>query len=205
MKIHMIYLAAGNSCRFGSNKLLYEFHGQPLYQYGLQQLLELLSTHDQYTLDIVTQYDDIMMYIESLVPDYTHLHCHYSSQSYLGISYSIQTGIKQYIKEDNAYFLFLVADQPYITSTTIQNMIEQVIKQKPLVASLCYDQQMGNPTMFHTSLSDQLMALQADEGGRQIICQYQNQCLYVSAKTKQELFDFDTLQDMEKNDIEHFV
>ena len=46
MKIHMIYLAAGNSRRFGSNKLLYDFHGMPLYQYGFNQLLELLKKHD---------------------------------------------------------------------------------------------------------------------------------------------------------------
>lgn len=201
----MIYLAAGNSCRFGSNKLLYQFHGQPLYQYGFNQLLEVLQNHENYTLDIVTQYDDIMMYVESLRPYYTHLHCHQNMQSHMGISYSIQAGIKYYIHEDNAYYLFLVADQPYITSATIQMMIEQVIEHKSLVASLCYDHQVGNPTMFHTSLSDQLMTLKDDEGGRHIIQKYQNQCLYVSAQTKQELFDCDTLYDIEKSDIERYV
>ena len=50
MKIHMIYLAAGNSRRFGSNKLLYSFRGLPLYQYGLKQLRELLEKNENYTL-----------------------------------------------------------------------------------------------------------------------------------------------------------
>lgn len=202
MKVHFIYLAAGNSRRFGSNKLLYEFHGQPLYQYGLQQLLELLSTHDNYTLDVVTQYDEIKIYVESILPFFTHLHCHQCSQSHLGISYSIQTGIKHYIHEEDTYYLFLVADQPYIQALTLQTMIEQVIEQKPLVASLRYHHQIGNPTMFHSSLFDELMSLQKDEGGRQIIRKYQSQCLYISAKYKEELIDFDTLQDIYKSDIE---
>lgn len=205
MKVHFIYLAAGNSRRFGSNKLLYEFHGQPLYQYGLQQLLELLSTHDNYTLDVVTQYDEIKMYVESISPFFTHLYCHQCSQSHLGISYSIQAGIKHYIHEEDTYYLFLVADQPYIQASTLQTMIEQVIEQKPLVVSLRYHHQIGNPTMFHSSLSDELMSLQKDEGGRQIIRKYQSQCLYISAKYKEELIDFDTLQDIYKSDIEFYI
>lgn len=202
MKVHMIYLAAGNSHRFGSNKLIYQFHGQPLYQYGLQQLLELLSTHDNYTLDIVTQYDEIVMYVDRLSPFFTNLYCHQCPQSHLGISYSIQAGIKKYLHEEDAYYLFLVADQPYIQARTLQRMIEKVIEHKPLVASLCYHQQVGNPTMFHSSLSDELMSLQKDEGGRKIVRKYQSQCLYVSAQHKEELIDFDTLQDIYKSDIE---
>ncbi len=66
MKIHMIYLAAGNSRRFGSNKLLYSFRGLPLYQYGLKQLRELLEKNENYTLDVVTQYDEIIEYIKEL-------------------------------------------------------------------------------------------------------------------------------------------
>ena len=38
MKIAMIMLAAGNSRRFGANKLLYEIDGIPMYRHVLEQL-----------------------------------------------------------------------------------------------------------------------------------------------------------------------
>ena len=39
MKIALIMLAAGNSRRFGSNKLLYEIEGKPMYRHILEKLL----------------------------------------------------------------------------------------------------------------------------------------------------------------------
>ena len=39
MKIALIMLAAGNSRRFGSNKLLYEIDGRPMYRHILEKLM----------------------------------------------------------------------------------------------------------------------------------------------------------------------
>ena len=39
MKIALIMLAAGNSRRFGRNKLLYEIEGKPMYRHILEKLL----------------------------------------------------------------------------------------------------------------------------------------------------------------------
>ena len=86
MKIHMIYLAAGNSRRFQDNKLLYNYKGQPLYRYGFNQLLKLLS-NDNYTLDIVTQYPEIIFDIKQF--NYPRLHIIESPKSHLGIAYYI--------------------------------------------------------------------------------------------------------------------
>ena len=41
MKIAMIMLAAGNSRRFGGNKLLYEVDGMPMYRHILDLLMEV--------------------------------------------------------------------------------------------------------------------------------------------------------------------
>ena len=38
MNIALIMLAAGNSRRFGSNKLLYEIEGKPMYRHILENL-----------------------------------------------------------------------------------------------------------------------------------------------------------------------
>ena len=39
--IHIIYMAAGNSRRFGSNKLFYELDGKPMYRHLLDRLAEI--------------------------------------------------------------------------------------------------------------------------------------------------------------------
>ena len=36
--IHIIYMAAGNSRRFGSTKLFYELDGKPMYRHLLDSL-----------------------------------------------------------------------------------------------------------------------------------------------------------------------
>ena len=41
MKIDLILMAAGNSRRFGSNKLLYEWRGKKLYRYMYDSLVEV--------------------------------------------------------------------------------------------------------------------------------------------------------------------
>lgn len=43
-KVHMIYMAAGNSRRFQGNKLLYTISGKALYRYGLETLIEVQKT-----------------------------------------------------------------------------------------------------------------------------------------------------------------
>ena len=44
-KVHMIYMAAGNSRRFQGNKLLYTISGKALYRYGLETLIEVQKNY----------------------------------------------------------------------------------------------------------------------------------------------------------------
>lgn len=195
MKIHMIYLAAGNSRRFQENKLLYNYKGQPLYRYGFNQLLKLLS-NDHYTLDVVTQYPKIISDLAQL--HHPRLNVIESPKSDQGIAYSIQAGIKKYNQEKDAYFLFLVADQPYIKASTIQRFIDETLSQKAILSTLAYQEKVGNPTLFHCQFYNELMSLKKDEGGRKVINRYQNVCLKVEVEDELELLDIDTKEDIEK-------
>ena len=44
MKLELVMLAAGNSRRFGSNKLLYTVDGQPMYRHILSELEKIQKT-----------------------------------------------------------------------------------------------------------------------------------------------------------------
>ena len=67
MKIGIIMLAAGNSRRFGSNKLLYEIQGKPMFCYILDTLYDVQKNWEQLPgepescleVSVVTQYDFI--------------------------------------------------------------------------------------------------------------------------------------------------
>lgn len=59
MKTGLIMLAAGNSRRFGSNKLLHEIEGKPMYLHVLEQLLKVQKQTENCKLTVVTQYPEI--------------------------------------------------------------------------------------------------------------------------------------------------
>ena len=48
--IQVIYMAAGNSRRFGSNKLLFPWKGKTMYRHGLDLLLELKKEMKEYRM-----------------------------------------------------------------------------------------------------------------------------------------------------------
>ena len=74
MKIGIIMLAAGNSRRFGSNKLLYEIQGKPMFCYILDTLYDVQKNWEQLPgepescleVSVVTQYDFIAEQAETV-------------------------------------------------------------------------------------------------------------------------------------------
>ena len=62
-KLGLVMLAAGNSRRFGSNKLLALIEGEPMYCHILGELMQVKETLERQGLDcgitVVTQYDEI--------------------------------------------------------------------------------------------------------------------------------------------------
>ena len=63
MKLGLIMLAAGNSRRFGSNKLLYTIEGEPMYRHILSELMKVREVLKEQghscEITVVTQYEEI--------------------------------------------------------------------------------------------------------------------------------------------------
>ena len=95
MEIRMIYLAAGNSRRFGSNKLLYEINGKAMFAYGLEALFQVLEEMEETSLTVVTNYAEIEEYVQGRrrVIGKERIATVKSPDSHMGISYSIRAGI----------------------------------------------------------------------------------------------------------------
>lgn len=69
MKTRLILLAAGNSRRFGSNKLLYLIDEKPMFMYGLEIMKELLLKDPDRELYVVIRFDPVMKAVEEMNED----------------------------------------------------------------------------------------------------------------------------------------
>lgn len=199
--IHIIYMAAGNSRRFGSNKLFYELDGKPMYRHLLDHLVEIKDRYNKLKSDspviditVVTRYREILDYCSS-IPD---CHAVLSPDSEKGISYTIKAGIMAVQEQKKTgmqdYYMFAVADQPYLKSQSVIKLIDKVLENKGnkrLVFSLHCGDAVGNPCVFHSSLIPQLLSLEGDKGGRSVAKKYD--CVYVDIADESELMDIDTL------------
>lgn len=199
--IHIIYMAAGNSRRFGSNKLFYELDGKPMYRHLLERLIEIKDRYNKLKSDspaiditVVTRYREILDYCSS-IPD---CHAVLSPDSEKGISHTIKAGIMAVQEQKKTgmqdYYMFAVADQPYLKSQRVIKLIDKVLENKGdkrLVFSLHCGDAVGNPCVFHSSLIPQLLSLEGDKGGRSVAKKYD--CVYVDIADERELMDIDTL------------
>ncbi|MDO4170816.1 MAG: nucleotidyltransferase family protein [Lachnospiraceae bacterium] len=185
MNKHIFYMAAGNSRRFGENKLLYPWNGKPLFTYGLQCLQKVVQKRDDCTLTIVTQYEEIVHYAKE-----HSIKVVISPDSVKGMSYSMKAAIKSLIEcEKDDFLMFQVADQPFLTCETICKLLDSVNKNTETASIVC-NGQPGNPTIFSVSLIPELLNLTGDEGGRTVIRNHI--CKYVEIQDEKELFDVDT-------------
>lgn len=201
--IHIIYMAAGNSRRFGSNKLLHIWQGKMLYRHTLDMLSDIVSSRKinedidyDITLTVVTQYDRIIADLDGR-KDINTVFC---GDSRLGASYTIKAGINSLmgrLKKDD-WLLFIVADQPYLSEKTILKFIEAASQDKKSedykVFSARYRAKAGNPCMFSCELIPELLELSGDSGGRKVAKRHE--CFYIDVEDGKELFDIDSEKDI---------
>ncbi|OKZ79409.1 MAG: hypothetical protein BHW08_10885 [Clostridium sp. CAG:12237_41] len=201
--IHIIYMAAGNSRRFGSNKLLHIWQGKMLYRHTLDMLSDIVSSRKinedidyDITLTVVTQYDRIIADLDGR-KDINTVFC---GDSRLGASYTIKAGINSLmgrLKKDD-WLLFIVADQPYLSKKTILKFIEAASQDKKSkdykVFSARHSGKAGNPCMFSCKLISELLELSGDSGGRKVAKRHE--CFYIDVEDGKELFDIDSEKDI---------
>ena len=96
--------------------------------------------------------------------------------------------------ETEDYYMFAVADQPYLKSQSVIKLIDKALENKGnmrLVFSLRCGDTVGNQCVFHSSLIPQLLSLDGDKGGRSVAKKYD--CVYVDIADERELMDIDNL------------
>ena len=180
-KIAVILEAAGNSSRFGSNKLLHVMDdGRPM----ISSILDAVSPLDVYKKVLVTQYDEVA----AMAPEFDVV---INDRPDLGISRSMQLGL--HAGGDADAYMFCVCDQPGLSTTTIERLIEAYKKGTAGIVSLSWKGKMCNPKIFASRYREELMSLSGDTGGRQIIASHKDDILLVEAESEDEVKDIDRL------------
>ena len=141
-------MAAGNSRRFGSNKLLYLYEGKPLYRHGLELLLELKQEMgEKLTVTVVTQYAEILEEVQDIFErcGMAGMQAVFCEESRLGVSYTIRAGIEAVISQnpvsgqpkegqsmigEKDYLMFMVADQPHLTLDSVRKLIRTAVSRE---------------------------------------------------------------------------
>lgn len=197
--VNLIYLAAGNSRRFGSNKLLLPIAGKPMYRHGLSILMELQQESAEICrLVVVTSHEEIR---KELCEE--PLCLVWNEKSREGISTSIRCGLDALEKQEPSWYFFFVADQPYLRKETLVGFLRNFFQSGKPIGCISYNGNPGNPVIFSTHFFDELYGLSGDSGGKQIVNRWSEQCFFYEARDSRELMDIDYKEDLNKKI--HFI
>lgn len=185
-KIAGVILAAGESRRFGQPKQLIAINGEFL----INRIIRIASNSqlDPIILVLGAYYEKILGELKILKP-ITIVH---NKKWKLGQSSSLIQGL-DHINKDNSGIMFLLGDQPFITSEFINELISfYETTQKDVVMSQTNGKKTP-PIIFSPKCYTAIGKLEGDRGAREIINNFN--AAYFENKDELLLTDIDTEKD----------
>jgi molybdenum cofactor cytidylyltransferase len=178
-----IVLAAGESTRYGQVKQLLDWRGVPFVRAIAQTAFEAgLSP-----VVIVTgaNAEKIKSAINNLNVRVVH-----NEEWKSGQGSSIKAGISSIKDTRTGGAIFLLADQPQVTTSVIRALVEKHAEGlHTIVAPMVIDQR-ANPVLFDRSAFRDLMSIEGDTGGRAIF--HKHRVEYLPWHDERLLLDVDT-------------
>lgn len=188
--IGCVIMASGQGKRFGSNKLMHEWNHKPLISYVLETVLYISDLSPV----VVTNHTTVSNYcINENIPVVLHELKDRNETVKLGLQYLLS-------KHNNSLMgcMFCAADQPLVSADSIQNLISNFIAYPDSIHRLSFQDSPGNPVIFNRSYFDSLLSLPPKMGGNYLIKQNPEQVFYTPVQDSFELFDIDTVDDLEQ-------
>jgi molybdenum cofactor cytidylyltransferase len=114
-----------------------------------------------------------------------------------GLSTSVRAALGC-VGPDYAAALFLLADQPFISSALIDRLLEAFAATgKPIVCP-DLDGRPGNPVLFSATLFPELMRETGDRGGRRIIRRHRRDVCLLAVDDPLVCLDIDSVEEYER-------
>jgi len=180
-----ILLAAGQSRRFGANKLLHPvLDDTPMLIVSAKTLVSVLPGA------IVVINHELVPYTTQLEALGLKVVTNENSETGMGSSISCGVRASETLGEHTSGWLIALADMPYIKPETISLLAEKMRDGADIVAPV-FEQQRGHPVGFSHRYLSELIALSEDIGARNIINTHQDNLELVTVSDEGVIKDID--------------
>jgi molybdenum cofactor cytidylyltransferase len=160
-----IVLAAGSSTRMGRNKLLLEIGGETL----VRRVVEAAGGAGVDRVVVVLGHDEARvraelegLRCETVVnPDHAR-----------GAGTSLHTGVR-HVAADASAVVIVLADMPFVTASMIAALVECYRATRAPVVFSRYGDIQAPPTLYDRALFAELLAIDDDRGGKQVVLRHQ--------------------------------
>lgn len=178
-----VIMASGLGKRFGSNKLMADFHGKPLFLRAVDATEGLFDERV-----VVTRHADVAEVCRNLnIPVVLHDLPHRSDTVRLGLE----------ALGDVDCCLFCPGDQPLLRRCTVEIMLENWKMFQKLIFRPCFEDTPGSPVLFPRWAFPELRSLPEGKGGGYVIRNHPDSVHTVQVPTAFELADADTPEMLE--------
>ena len=186
-----IILAAGSASRMGQAKQLLPLGSRPMLWHVAQAACQ--SRLDEVIVVTGAAAGPVSLCIADLPPRIVH-----NPDWQQGQAGSIQTALRSLPPNCDAV-LFLLADQPLITSQLINELISHWQRCGKSIVRLCHANNPGNPVLFSLAVwRDALQQLDGDQGARRILKAHPAAIGYLPVASDEIFLDVDTIEDYTK-------
>ncbi len=194
VKIPAILMAAGMSTRMGRNKLLLPFNGHTVIAETCDRLL---ASHVSEVIVVLgNDHDKVLNQVADkgvqmvLNPNFAR-----------GMMTSLQTGIS-YLPENTRFFMVALGDQPLVSVGTYNALIGATAYTSRKIFVPVYGRQRGNPIILSADYIQEIMGMDGDIGGREILRRYPGDIQEVATTNEGVIINMNTPEEYARRKAE---
>ena len=187
-KIGCVIMASGMARRFGSNKLLHDFLGEPV----VSRILRTTAAAPLAARVVVTRHPEIRDLCEEMgVGVILHDMPLQSDTVALGVRALLE------MCPEMTGCMFAASDQPCLSEGSVMALCEAFRAEPDKIFRMSWQGSVGNPVVFPKFTFGELLNLPPDKGGGAVIKRHPDIVRTVEASDERELVDVDTPQILE--------
>ncbi len=204
-RVTAVVLAAGQSRRMGTNKLLLPWGettvlGRTLANVGAAAVHDLLlvTGHERERVEATAAREWAAARADALgIASGGQLPTVYNRDYANGMLASVQAAVRA-LPASAAAILVVLGDQPMVTTDTIDRLLHAYAATPAGLVAPYYDGRRGNPVIIDQRYFDELLALPADAAPRALLARHTDDLLAVAVEDEAVLLDLDRPEEYER-------
>jgi molybdenum cofactor cytidylyltransferase len=183
-EIWAVILAAGESRRMGTPKMLLPFNGSTMIECVIDNITRSDADH---TLIVLGAEKERLSQLTGML----QVVCCYNDNYKEGMLSSVKCGLRNVPSGTRAVMVFQ-GDQPLITPEVINSVIKAYLSSEKGIVIPVFNNRRGHPVLIDTKYRDEIEQLNTDKGLRSLAYKFPDDVLEVLTDESGILRDFDT-------------